>query len=119
MIAFLAAALLSAEPLAERDVIPLWDSGAPGFEDLRSVPERQQDWWVDTINNPTLTVYRPDEPNGVGVIVVPGGGLKKLVVGPEGNEAAAFLNSLGVSVPVPASTLNGPRRPAGRGLHSV
>ena len=93
MIAVLAACLLSAEP----EVLPLWADGAPGYEDLRDLPERAEDWWVDTVNNPTLTVYRPAEPNGVGVVVVPGGGLKKLVVGAEGNEAAEFLNSLGVT----------------------
>ena len=99
----IAAVVLCLSPAedAGRDVLPLWEAGAPGYEDLRDVPERAEDWWVDTINAPSLTVYRPGEgdaqANGVAVVVVPGGGLSKLVVGAEGNEAAKYLASLGVT----------------------
>ena len=99
MIAIALLLMVSAEP----EVVPLWPNGAPGYEDLKDTPERAEDWWVDTIHNPTLTVYRPDPadgdaaPNGVGVIVVPGGGLKRLVIRPEGLTPAKFLNSLGVT----------------------
>ena len=106
----LLAALLSApipmeEDSAGRPVLRLWESGAPGYEELRDLPERSEGWWVDTIHHPSLTVYRPvgdvvgsNSGGGrVGVVVVPGGGLSKLVIGAEGNEAAQFLNSLGVT----------------------
>ena len=99
MIAIALLLMVSGEP----EVVPLWPGGAPGYEDLKDTPERAEDYWVDTIHNPTLTVYRPDPaagdaaPNGVGVIVVPGGGLKRLVIRPEGLTPAKFLNSLGVT----------------------
>ncbi len=81
-------------------VVSLWDNGAPGFESRRDEPERAQDWWVRNIHNPSLTVFRPpaDKANGCAVIVAPGGGFRELVFGEEGEKAAEYLNTLGVTV---------------------
>lgn len=80
-------------------VVPLWKSGAPGFESRRSEPEQAKDWWVKNIHNPSIEVYlpSPDKATGTGVIVCPGGGHQELVFNAEGREAALFLNSLGVA----------------------
>jgi len=43
----------------QSQVIPLWEKGAPGFENRKDIPEKAQDYWVKNINNPTLTVFRP------------------------------------------------------------
>ncbi|OFY57846.1 MAG: hypothetical protein A2X04_14230 [Bacteroidetes bacterium GWF2_41_9] len=53
--------LLPAGALAQikPEVIPLWKNGAPGFENLKEIPEQSQDWWVKSINNPSLTLFRP------------------------------------------------------------
>jgi acetyl esterase/lipase len=54
---------------------------------------------VRDINNPTLTVFLPpkEKANGTAVVVCPGGGFTNLVYNSEGKDAAAFLNSLGVT----------------------
>ena len=81
-------------------VIPLWEKGAPGFENRKDIPEKAQDYWVKNINNPSLTVFRPspDKANGCAVVVAPGGGFRELVFNAEGKQAAEFLNSIGVTV---------------------
>ena len=80
-------------------VIPLWKNGAPGFEDRKDIPEQSKDWWVKSINNPSVTVFTPPEgkANGCAVIVAPGGGFRELVFDAEGKQAAEFLNSIGVT----------------------
>ncbi len=79
--------------------IPLWQNGAPGFEQKKNEPEEAKDWWVKHVNNPSLTVYLPpkEKANGTAVIVCPGGGHRTLVYNAEGADAAKFLNNLGVT----------------------
>ena len=89
-------------PLAmqAQTVIPLWPNGAPGFENLKDIPEQAKDYWVKNINNPSLTVFLPakGKVNGAAVVVCPGGGHRLLVYNAEGVEAAKFLNDLGITV---------------------
>ena len=91
---------LSALAQSQHEVIPLWEKGAPGFENRRSEPEQSQDWWVRNIHNPSLTVFLPpkEKANGCAMIVAPGGGFRELVFNSEGKQAAEFLNSIGVTV---------------------
>jgi len=80
-------------------VIPLWEKGAPGFENRRKEPELAQDWWVRNIHNPSLTVFLPppERATGAAVVVAPGGGYRELVFNAEGKQTAEFLNTLGVA----------------------
>src|SRR5664279_3913999 len=82
------------------EVIHLWEKGAPGFESRKDIPEQAQDYWVRNINNPSVTVFMPPKgkANGCAVVVAPGGGFRELVFDAEGIQAAAFLNTLGVTV---------------------
>lgn len=84
----------------EPTVIPLWEKGAPGFENRRNEPELAKDYWVRNIHNPSLTVFLPpkDKANGAAVVVCPGGGHRLLVYTAEGIDPAKYLNSLGVTV---------------------
>ena len=79
--------------------ISLWKNGAPGFEKRKNTPEQAKDWWVKSVNNPSLTVFLPAEgkANGSAVVICPGGGHKTLVYNAEGVDAAKFLNTLGVT----------------------
>lgn len=79
-------------------VVPLWQNGAPGFENRRDEPEQARDYRVRNIHNPSLTVFLPpaEKATGAAVIIAPGGGHRELVYKAEGVEAAQYLNSIGV-----------------------
>ncbi|HEY1765670.1 MAG TPA: alpha/beta hydrolase [Opitutaceae bacterium] len=97
LLALLAPVLTRAQPAPE--VVPLWTNGAPGFEKLKDVPEEAKDYWVRSINNPSVTVFRPPsgKANGCAVVIAPGGGFRELVFNAEGRQPAEFLNGLGVT----------------------
>jgi acetyl esterase/lipase len=85
------------------DVIRLWPEGPPSK--LEGVgPEITFRGRVGTggdaamlrnISEPTLTVFRPARPNGVGVIVCPGGGWRILAWEHEGIDVATWLAAQG------------------------
>ncbi len=87
--------------------VPLWPSGAPGFEARRNEPERV-DWRQEpdivfpvtfNIHNPSLTPYLPakDRATGAAVIVAPGGGDMFLTMDREGYDFAKWLADHGVA----------------------
>ncbi len=80
-------------------VILLWSKGAPGFENLKNIPEEQKDYWVKNINNPSITAYFPpkEKANGTAVLICPGGGHRLLVINAEGTEPAQYLANLGIT----------------------
>ena len=80
-------------------VIPLWEHGAPGFEDRKNEPEQAKDWWVKNIHLPSVTAYFPKNgiSNGPAVVICPGGGHRALVYNSEGRDAAQYFNTLGVT----------------------
>ena len=77
--------------------ISLWKNGAPGFENRKDEPEQAQDWWVRNIHNPSITAYFPEKPNGMAILICPGGGHENLVFNSEGKDAAVYFNSIGVT----------------------
>lgn len=77
--------------------IYLWKNGAPGFENRKDEPEQAQDWWVRNIHNPSITAFFPEKPNGMAVLICPGGGHENLVYNSEGKDAAEYLNSIGIT----------------------
>jgi acetyl esterase/lipase len=94
---FIIAPAVFAQP--EAIEIPLWNNGAPGFEELRDEPEKAKDWWIKNIHNPSITAYLADPmiATGTAIVIAPGGGHRELVFNAEGRDAAIFLNSIGVS----------------------
>lgn len=82
-----------------KPIIYLWQKGAPGFENKKNDPEEAKDYWVKSINNPSLTVYAaPKEiATGAAVIICPGGGHRLLVIDAEGKDAAEYFNKLGIT----------------------
>jgi acetyl esterase/lipase len=52
---------------------------------------------LTNITDPTLTIYRPENPNGVAVVVAPGGGFSHLAIAHEGTQVCEWLNSIGIT----------------------
>lgn len=100
-IGFLSVFLFSLNGYAQESplVVPLWENGAPGFEDRKDEPEQAADWWVRNIHNPTANVFiaDPEKANGTAVVIFPGGGHINLVYNSEGVRAAEFFNSIGIT----------------------
>ncbi|MEI9911121.1 MAG: alpha/beta hydrolase [Bacteroidota bacterium] len=96
---FLSAQSVPSQQDDKKQVIYLWAGGAPGFENRKNEPEQAKDWWVKNIHNPSLTVYLPprEKVNGSAVIICPGGGHNQLVITAEGQDAAEYFNSIGVT----------------------
>ena len=95
----LAALPLTAPAQTAPQVIPLWEKGAPGFENRRDEPELAASYWVKNVHNPSLTVFLPpkEKATGAAVIVCPGGGFKELGFNGEGVAPAQFLTNLGIA----------------------
>ena len=52
---------------------------------------------ITDVSDPTITVYRPENPNGTAVIVAPGGGYMFMSYAHEGTQVCEWLNTLGVT----------------------
>jgi len=88
--------------------ISLWPTGlAPGDNPLdqpRQIVERSsdpalRDRYITHVSEPYLVVYRPARPNGVGLLVTPGGGYQRVVLDKEGSAMApAFVEQGGVTL---------------------
>ena len=84
-------------------VFDVWPGPAPG--DKGNVGEEKttkMDRGVTIVTNvtkPTLTVFRPakDKDTGAAVVIAPGGAYRGLAWDLEGEEVAAWLNSIGVT----------------------
>jgi acetyl esterase/lipase len=89
--------------MTSTEVIRLWPDGPPSK--VEGVPPETEFKGIDgvskgttmlrNVSEPTLTVFRPSKPNGVGVIVVPGGGWRLLAWQHEGIDVANWLAERG------------------------
>lgn len=94
----IAAMLMALAPQpSQPERIPLWENGAPGSEAHRGEKEVAQDYWVANIHDPSITIYRPEHPNGTAVVIAPGGGHKLLVIKGEGEAPAKYFTDLGIT----------------------
>ena len=92
-------------------VVTLWPSQAPneigniGPEkvlpspvlDRTQVEVTESTRLVTNVTQPSLTIYRPAKATGTAVLICPGGGYWNLYWQLEGEEVAAWLNSLGIT----------------------
>jgi len=81
-------------------VLPLWPRDAPGAADFRPIPlpARSPPVFLRNTKSPTLHVFRPSRPNGVALLVIPGGGYEFVSIANEGVDVAARTNPLGFTV---------------------
>src|SRR5436190_19860525 len=75
------AALSAAEPKTEL----LWPDGAPGAKG------------AEAKDKPTLIIYLPEKPSGVGVVICPGGGYGGLAMDHEGHQIGRWLSENGIA----------------------
>lgn len=87
------------------DEIFLYPGIAPGSENI-SIEEKttEEDWknglikrCISGVTKPSLIPFFPEKPNGAAVIIIPGGGYKRLVISHEGKDIANWLNSMGIT----------------------
>lgn len=99
--AVLLTAMLLASVLASgQQVIKLWPDGAPNTNGL-SGPERVMEGGrIGNISDPELLLFPAAEPNGLAVIMCPGGGYAYVAAGHEGTDMAAWFNAQGITYAV-------------------
>ncbi len=76
------------------------ETGEIGAEHYQEVkPGQTKVKRLTNVSKPTITVYRPpqDKDTGAAVLICPGGGYSILAMDLEGEEVAAWLNSIGVT----------------------
>lgn len=108
--AMLAAALSTAAkaqtaqaPADSTEIIPLWPNGAPGGEKVtvkeeildRTTPGGLKDRAIAHTRNPTLTVFRPEKPNGAAFVTFPGGAYVRATLDKEGYDVARWMAARG------------------------
>jgi len=91
------------EPL----VLPVWPGAVPGDygticpERVRAPSEAptKDAKWITNVTKPTLTIFRPakDKNTETAILICPGGGYWNLAWDLEGEEVAAWLNTIGVT----------------------
>jgi acetyl esterase/lipase len=85
---------LSAQPT----IIPLWSpNGAPNDNGLTGEEQQLENGRVSNISNPTITVYPAAKPNGMAIILCPGGGYVRLAMNHEGHDMAPWFNKQGIT----------------------
>jgi acetyl esterase/lipase len=105
VLVFLAGALGNgAIEAAEPVVVKLWPEGAPEkpsvvIEPEKVIPPKGENdvLRITNVSDPTISVYRPEQPNGAAVLVCPGGGYGILAMEHEGTQVCEWLNQLGVT----------------------
>lgn len=86
--------MLSAQKPVE---LPLWPNGAPNTNGLTGTQEDLNGGRVANVVTPSITVYRPALPNGMAIIMCPGGGYARLAMNHEGHDMAPWFTTQGIT----------------------
>lgn len=98
---------MMADAVSRSATFTVWPDGeAPGAKgsDAIFTPEprhtgtSEYDRSVTGVRAPEITVYAPDKPNGVGILVTPGGSYRRVVLDKEGSAIAPFFNARGYTL---------------------
>ncbi|HEU5068538.1 MAG TPA: alpha/beta hydrolase [Sphingomicrobium sp.] len=103
-----AAPLLAQVPTAAPalEVIPLWSGRPPGGEHVtvqqrsvrRSPNSPPTDIATYGVRKPTLTIVRPAKPNGISLLMAPGGGYERVAMASDGGDIARYFADRGFTV---------------------
>lgn len=88
------------------EVVPLWVGLPPGAEGVtvrqrsvrRSPTSPPTDIATYGVTRPTLTIVRPERPNGTSILMVPGGGYERVALASDGGAIARHFADLGFTV---------------------
>lgn len=98
---------LMQEAVEHSATFPVWPQGeAPGAIASPTVFQLEEnhtgpsafDRSVTGVRAPQITVYAPEKPNGVGILVTPGGSYRRVVLDKEGSALAPFFNDRGYTL---------------------
>ena len=90
--------LITAITFAQQPVeLPLWPDGAPNSSGLTGEEQETRPHFVTNVTHPTLTVYHPEKPNGMAIIMCPGGGYRGLGMDGEGYDMAPWFCGQGIT----------------------
>lgn len=90
---FLTTILFAQKPVE----LPLWPDGAPNTNGLTGTQEDLKGGRIANVVNPSITVYHPEKPNGMAVIMCPGGGYARLAMNHEGHDMASWFTTQGIT----------------------
>jgi acetyl esterase/lipase len=87
--------------LAQNQIIPLWQSDPPNYQETGEVTiwDTADIVRVRNVQKPDIAVYLPSKKNATGeaVVICPGGGYSILAYDWEGSDIARWLNSRGIA----------------------
>ena len=94
----------SVQAIESWKTLNLWPGKAPGEKDdiglegpRQQRPGQKKVIRLGNVSVPTLSVFKPKQPNGAAVMICPGGGYSILAWDLEGTEIAEWLNGIGVT----------------------
>lgn len=85
---------------APGQVIPLYEDSIPNavpFPDEEKSESSDGIVRVSAVQKPTLEIFQPKKPNGLAVLICPGGGYSIIALGHEGQDVARKLNERGIT----------------------
>ncbi len=89
--------------------LPLWDKPPQDFMIRTDVKEQvrfnkaraqspsESNRVFSSVSSPTYSIHRPQNPNGVGLVICPGGGFRDVWIDREGHDLAIWLKDHGVT----------------------
>ena len=89
--------------------LALWKNAPPGSTGEPDVKERVRSHKAErgspsglnrafsSVSRPAYSIHRPEKPNGVGVVICPGGGFRDIWIDREGHDLAIWLKGHGVT----------------------
>ncbi len=80
------------------EIVSIWPEGTEGINPLIPESVKPQGKRFYNIYSPNLIIYKPESPNGLAIIICPGGGYRYVASGIEGGPVAKILNESGITV---------------------
>ena len=77
--------------------MPLWPDGPLGSNGLTGDEIVSEGGIISNVTKPSIIVFRPSNPNGIAIIMCPGGSYVRLAMNHEGLDMASWFNTLGIT----------------------